>query len=49
VIVGSEIVPTKGSKGYDKFMKKHEFAFSELLKREFVESRLEDISMDPDT
>jgi gag-polypeptide of LTR copia-type len=95
LLVGLEIVPTKGVKGYDKFMQKNDFAFAELLisnkndvclglvdssrselmpegdarlawtnlvqkfapttksnliktKREFVESRLEDISIDTD-
>jgi hypothetical protein len=93
LIVGSEIVPTKGSKGYDKFMQKTDFCWIvdqqqkqclfglgglksvhidawgrckvvldefgaetcsnniiKLIKtkREFVEFRLEDISMDRD-
>jgi gag-polypeptide of LTR copia-type len=95
LLVGLEIAPTKGVKGFDKFMQKNDFAFAELLisnkndvclglvdssrselmpegdarlawtnlvqkfapttksnliktKREFVESRLEDILIDPD-
>jgi gag-polypeptide of LTR copia-type len=95
LLVGLEIAPTKGVKGFDEFMQKNDFAFAELLiskendvclglvdssrselmpegdarlawtnlvqkfapttksnliktKREFVESRLEDISINPD-
>jgi hypothetical protein len=31
LLVGLEVVPTKGAKGYDKFMQKNNFAFPELL------------------
>jgi hypothetical protein len=31
LLVGLEVVPTKGAKGYDKFMQKNDFAFAELL------------------
>jgi hypothetical protein len=31
LLVGLEVVPTKGAKGYDKFMQKNDFAFVELL------------------
>jgi hypothetical protein len=32
LLVGLEVVPTKGTKGYDKFMQKHDFAFEEAAK-----------------
>ena len=31
IIVGLEVAPTKGSKGFEEFMQKNNFAFAELL------------------